>query len=770
MIPPDTHQHDPATAGLQKAVRLVRLLWLKRLVMLMSLGVSLSLGGLYYATAPRIFEAESQILVVDAQRESLNTSLAAGRDELTAMATYEKLISSPLVLQAAARLLEPATRTMLGSQEIEVVADRITDGLRIRGVRQTNLVDLRFRAAEPTVTAAVLAAVVQAYATFMDEAHRGKAGTLVETLHKEKEAVDLRLQDKQAEFLDVRQRVGDLGVKTDGKVVHPLVERAIQLNATLIDTQKKRLALQATHQSLLEALERGADLRQSLMAIEESLGKEVFLDSMGLSERNKDTRVSLEKQMLEDRAQLDTLLQYYGDNHPKVIERRKKIEQVTAYLRQFDSIVPGARLGENDAQLAQAVEQILRQRLEATVRHEQWLQQSFDQAKAESAGFASEIAKLDILEHDLRWLRELRNTILGQIASIDLRQEHGGVKTTVVREAAVPASPVSPRLTLTILLCTAAGIAAGLGIVVVTDALDDKVRSPAALEHDIGLRPLATIGTLADEADEGRTGLESAHMWRPAADAASEGFRTLRTVIVMSDKEMRRVSVSSAEPGDGKTTMSVNLAITYHQAGKRVLLIDGDMRKPGLTTLIDKRSLPGLAELLADTAPVTTAAPALICRSGDVPIDIIPSGRRPANPGELLLGGPFADLLGWAETVYDLVIVDSPPVLAGTDAAAIGRVCDGTLLVVRPEKNSRHILRKAAETLQTFGARILGAVINGVDGTERGYGYGYGYGYGDGQPYGEPGDGDVAEPGDDDERIAGRVGETRRPDAGSRAA
>jgi capsular exopolysaccharide synthesis family protein len=141
-----------------------------------------------------------------------------------------------------------------------------------------------------------------------------------------------------------------------------------------------------------------------------------------------------------------------------------------------------------------------------------------------------------------------------------------------------------------------------------------------------------------------------------------------------------------------------------------VLLIDGDMRKPGLTTLIGERSRPGLAEILASSQPLAETALASICRSGDVPIDIIPSGRRPANPSELLLGGRFADLLGWAETVYDHVIVDSPPVLAGTDAAAIGRVSDATLMVIRPEKNRRNVIRKAADTLRALGATLTGAV------------------------------------------------------------
>jgi capsular exopolysaccharide synthesis family protein len=740
MIESEAVMGDPQELPVQRVVRLLHLLWRRRLVLASFLAVSLGLGGLYYATAERIFEATAEILVVDAQRESLRTSLVAGRDELTAMATYEKLLASPLVLQQAAALLEPAQKALLGGQDSERVATRIAEALRIRGVRQTNVIELRFRAPQPELTVAVLGAVVQAYARFMEESHKGKAGTLVETLTKEKKLVDAKIQDKQGEYLAIRERVGDLGIKSEGKHAHPLVERAIQLNAALVETQKKRLTLQSTHYALVESMRRGDDLRKSLMAIEETLGKEVFLESMGLGGRDRETRVSLEKQLIEDRAQLETMLEYYGDNHPKVIERRKKIGQVEAYLKQFDGFGDGPVLGEDAAAVARTVEQILRQRLEATSRHEVGLQDGYERAKRESIGFANEIAKLDIVEHDLRWLRELRNTILGQIASIDLRQEHGGVNTTVVREAVVPLSPVSPRLKFAALLSAAAGLAAGAAFVLAIDSLDDRVRSPADLESRFGLRALATIPWLESDTNEAVgeavTGLEAAHMWQGSSDAASEGFRTLRTVIVMGDGDARRVSLTSSEPSDGKTTVSVNLAIAYQQSGKRVLLIDGDMRKPGLTTLIGARSRQGLAEILASTGPIAEVASSAICRSGEVPIDIIPSGRRPANPGELLLGGRFPDLLGWAETVYDQVIIDSPPVLAGTDAAAIGRVSDATVMVIRPEKNRRNAIRKAVDTLRALGTTLSGAVINAVGLDEQGYGYGYGYGYGHGYGYG----------------------------------
>ncbi len=675
MLEHENQETESTAQTIRQVVRFLRVLWHRRIVVMGTLALCGMLGGLYYATATRIYEAESQLLVVDTSRENSPTSMTGSHSDIAAMATYEKLVSSPLVLQSAATLLDAPVRGLFGSQDPEVLAEEFSKELNVRGVRQTNLLELSFRSPHQEASAAVVAAIIQAYATFMDESHRGTANSIVDLLQNEKEEVDKKIEVKQAEFLAVRQKVGDLGIKEGGKTMHPLVERAIQLNSSLIETQKKRLLLQASYQSLTEAIEAGHNIRQSLVAIEETLGKEAFLDSMGLGDRDKQTRVSVEKQLLEDRAQLDTLQEYYGPNHPKVVERTRKIEQMQGYLAQFDLIGSPRSFGGDDAQLANTVANILNQRLESAERQEEWFQKSFEKAKQESIGLTSDISQLDIVEHDLNWLRQLRNTLLNQIASVDLRQENGGVRTTVVREPVVAEKPVSPKLSLTILAVLAGGLASGIGIVFVVDTLDDRARSPEELQAELNLPTLATIGILDEEEEfEDGVGLETTHMWNTSDDAAAESFRTIRTVLVMGTEDSERIAVTSAEPSDGKTTISSNLAIAYQQAGKRVLIIDADMRKPGLTKLIDRRGKMGLSDILRGTEELAEQAASLATQTGSVPIDIIPAGRRPPNPGELLLGDRFAELLAWADGEYDQVIVDAPPVLAGTDAAAVGRL------------------------------------------------------------------------------------------------
>ncbi|MEI7780572.1 MAG: Wzz/FepE/Etk N-terminal domain-containing protein, partial [Planctomycetota bacterium] len=142
MLQPVHTQPDPTARSVQAALRFLRVVWHRRIIVLGSLVVCGLLGGLYHFTATPIFEADAQILVVDSNRESLSTSLTIGSD-VAAMATYEKLLMSPLVLQSAARLLEAPTRAVMGSQDPDVVAGVIAKGLKAKGIRQTNLLELK---------------------------------------------------------------------------------------------------------------------------------------------------------------------------------------------------------------------------------------------------------------------------------------------------------------------------------------------------------------------------------------------------------------------------------------------------------------------------------------------------------------------------------------------------------------------------------------------------------------------------------------------------
>jgi len=266
--------------------------------------------------------------------------------------------------------------------------------------------------------------------------------------------------------------------------------------------------------------------------------------------------------------------------------------------------------------------------------------------------------------------------------------------------------------------------------------LDDRFRSPEELQEQLNAPLLAMIRELSASAE---TGPQAVQVHASPESVESEAFRTLRTTLAFSGRDLERIAVTSTEPSDGKTTVLANLAVSHAHAGKRTLVIDGDLRRPGLTKLFEMRSSSGLSEILRSEEPVDEMCSERIQSSGIPRLDVLPCGPKPSNPAELLSGPRLADVLAWAEANYDQVLIDCPPILAASDAAIVGRLTEGLILVVQPEKNHRRLVLRAVHGLAAMGVSLIGVVANKIS-SERGggyygyggYGYGYGYGYRDG--------------------------------------
>jgi len=208
------------------------------------------------------------------------------------------------------------------------------------------------------------------------------------------------------------------------------------------------------------------------------------------------------------------------------------------------------------------------------------------------------------------------------------------------------------------MLCLMSGLGIGMAIVYVLDLLDDRFRSPEELKDQAGVPLLAMIRRLSGSAEDG---LNSLHVYASPSSVETEAFRTLRTTLAFAGQEMQRVGITSSEPSDGKTTVIANLAVSYAQAGRRTLLIDADMRKPGLSKLFKMRGSGGLSDVLRSDKAIPELCQQRIQSAGIEELDILPCGPKPPDPAELLTGSRFSDLLAWAETQYDQVLVDCRP-------------------------------------------------------------------------------------------------------------
>jgi capsular exopolysaccharide synthesis family protein len=218
----------------------------------------------------------------------------------------------------------------------------------------------------------------------------------------------------------------------------------------------------------------------------------------------------------------------------------------------------------------------------------------------------------------------------------------------------------------------------------------------------------------------------------------AEAFRSLRTAINFSVpvERTKTLLITSPSAGDGKSTVVSNLAIALSQAGRKVLVLDADFRRPNQHKIFDIDESIGLSSVLAGTSTLENA----IRRVNVDRVDVLPCGPLPANPSEILNSDMFKELLAQLTGKYDNIILDSPPVTAVTDARILAAMCDGTMLVLRAGKTTQRIAENACDALMSVGGSMHGMIVNDVSprALRNGYQYGYGYRNGTSQANGGP--------------------------------
>jgi capsular exopolysaccharide synthesis family protein len=268
---------------------------------------------------------------------------------------------------------------------------------------------------------------------------------------------------------------------------------------------------------------------------------------------------------------------------------------------------------------------------------------------------------------------------------------------------------------LSILVGLLGGTFFGIGLAFFFEYLDDRVKTPEEIEQMLGLPSLGLI-PLAPNVSAGPNPLMN-----EGATNFAEAFRALRTNVLFSaaDGGPRSMVVTSTGPSEGKTMVAGNLAIGLAQTGQRVLLIDADMRRPRAHELFNTPVEPGLSNLL-----VGASKPSEVVReSGIDNLWIMPAGKTPPNPAELLGSRRFADLTASLGGHFDCVIIDTPPVLAVTDAAVVAHRASGVLFVIAADATSSKAAQTALDQLEHAHARFLGAVLNRVDVERHSYYY-----------------------------------------------
>lgn len=343
-----------------------------------------------------------------------------------------------------------------------------------------------------------------------------------------------------------------------------------------------------------------------------------------------------------------------------------------------------------------------------------------------SSPLNSTLIEITVLDRDPVQAAEIANALGDSLAAaverIDtpLGQDASPIKLTRVRDALAAYSPVSPNVPLYLALGVLVGLGLGVAFAVLRTVLDNRVRSPRDIEA-LTERPL--IGAIPhDPKTKERPIILQADPHNPR----SEAFRALRTNLQFLEMDGGHTFViTSSIPTEGKSTTTINLAIALADSGKRVALLDTDLRKPKVAEYLGLEGGTGLTDVLIGRARVAD----VLLPWGGRSLYVLPAGKIPPNPSELLGSERMHKLLEALGQEFDVVLCDAPPLLPVTDAAVLSRATSGAIMVVAVGKTTTHQLNGALDALETVGSKVAGVVMTMVP-TKGADAYSYGYGYG----------------------------------------
>ena len=438
---------------------------------------------------------------------------------------------------------------------------------------------------------------------------------------------------------------------------------------------------------------------------------------------------------------------------PRVAQLQEELSRAQGELRTVSgrlssqSLGSGSGPGDNSSGFARASEiraQIAdaRVQLSAAQAERGQLASRLSQYEAELSSIPRQSIELAQLQRERQAAEQLYGALESNLQEARVAEQSQLGYARIIRPALRPLAPFSPRRGWNILLATLFGLAAGSVLAIARVRLDHRINRPDDI-REFGVPLLATIPNTDELIKRDFDGRETTNVDGREVDnhivtllnpmaAASEAYRALRTAVQFSrpDVVVETILVTSSNPSEGKSVTAANLAVTMAQAGRRVLLVDADLRKPTAHRKLGTNREPGLVQRLFGEVSV---------RPEDVPLvaddlHLLTAGTIVPNPSELIGSKRMRELIDEMRTYYDVIIFDAPPVLAATDAVLLSTQCDATLVVVRAGRTKDYDLDTSLEAMQSVGASVIGTVLNGFD-INQAYGYRYKYAYRYGSDY-----------------------------------
>ena len=680
-----------------------QILWRRLWIVLVPVVLALLIGWVYLLRVTPLYTSTSRIYVEQMGPTILerNASGAIARWD-SYLYTQAELLRSREILSAA--LKSPALADLQSFAEAGSPIGVLRRDLEVEVGKRDEIINVSFTSAYPAETAAIVRAVVNAYIEAQNKHKTSLSAEAVRILGEERAKREKELNDKRQQLADFELKNEDLvfGTNRDSNVIVRSLE---QLRLILTEAEVTTLDSKAFHDTCQRLMDRPARLREYAEA---QRGRGGYIAAAG-----QVAGLQAELKRLE-RERADYLLRLKPDT-PAIIALGAEITRLEQQILFLDKEFANVQLAVAEEQLRVAQER------------QKALEALFEQHRRDAVTLSNQLVQYDLLQSDYERTRTFCNTLDDRIRVLGVDPQVGSLNVEIVEAPQTPSSPSRPRVPKTMGLALCMGLFVGIGLALNQEWKDKRLRSTEEISD---LLELPILGVIPSMASPNQTAVIRGQKVRISPDSReAEAFRSLRTTLFHRTPKGKAgtILVTSAAANEGKSTVVGNLAITMAYAGQKVVVVDANLRRPGQHALFSMNpNGKGLTSVVAGKMSLDEAiVPTKISN-----LSILTSGPAVSNPAELIDSESFAQVLKQLTDEYDRVIVDSPAVLAVTDAQILASRCDATVLVVRAQASSRKLSVQAHHRLASVDARILGVVVNDVQFKGEDYGYSGRYDYG----------------------------------------
>jgi polysaccharide biosynthesis transport protein len=575
-------------------------------------------------------------------------------------------------------------------------------GLQAQVVRNSQLIRISFQSLDRKLAAAVPNELADLYIDADLEARMKMTEKAMSFLNTQSGELKKKLADSEQSLQAFRERERILDTK--GLSQSGVTRQLEDLSRALLDARARRAEAENMYNQVNGALKAGSDAAlESLPAIQKH----------PLVQRFREAEVESEKRLNEANKR-------YGPEHPRLVAAETDMKSARENLRRQ----------------IQAVAQTVSREFENARANEAGLERAVAAARTEIQALNRKEFQLASLERDVATNRQLYEMFIQRFKETNIQNDMHTTIARVIDPAVEPQGAVGPNQRLIIGLSIVAALLLGISLALLVERLDNTVKSSFELESKLGLPSLGVV----QRTKAGRGQHLERLFLEDAQTSFAEAIRTIRSGVMLSalDNPKKIVLVTSSLPREGKTTIAANLSFALGQI-KKTLLIDADMRRPRIgQALAGQQVMMGLSELCTGEAALEQC----IYPVANTQVHVLPAGKIPPNPQELLASHRFAEIVRQLSERFDVIVIDSPPVQLVSDALVLSKVATEVVYLIKADETPYPLARQGIRKLRRASAPLVGAVLNELDvvkadryyGEYSGYGkryyarkYGYGY-------------------------------------------